>query len=146
MEEFFEKGTLPVDHILEGMRQGVREMRVFPVMCASALHNIGSDLILDLVVEDMPNPTERGEITAFVNGVEAHRPVAESDLPSAYVFKTTADPFAGRITYFRVDTGIVKNDANLQNVNKSSTERLAHLSIPVGKTLQPVTELQCGRI
>ncbi len=146
MEEFFEKGTLPVEYILEGMRQGVREMRVFPVMCASSSHNIGGDLLLDLIVEDMPNPTERGEITAFVNGVEAHRPIAESDLPSAYVFKTTADPFAGRISYFRVDTGIIKNDATLQNVNKNSAERLAHLSTPQGKTLLPVTELHAGDI
>jgi elongation factor G len=146
MEEFFEKGTLPVEHILEGLRQGVREMRIYPVMCASAFHNIGSDLILNLIVDDMPSPTERGEITAFVNGVEAHRKIVESDLPSAYVFKTTADPFAGRINYFKVDTGIVKNDANLQNVNKSTTERLAHLSSPHGKTLQPVTELHAGDI
>ena len=92
---------------------GVREMRIFPVMCASAIHNIGSDLIMNLIVEDMPNPTERGEITAFVNGTEATQ-IAESDLPSAYVFKTTADPFAGRITYFRVNTGIIKNDVTLQ--------------------------------
>ena len=146
MEEFFEKGTLPVEHILEGLRQGVREMRIFPVMCASAYHNIGSDLILNLIVDDMPSPTERGEITAFVNGVEAHRKIVESDLPSAYIFKTTADPFAGRINYFKVDTGIIKNDANLQNVNKSTTERLAHLSSPHGKTLQPVTELHAGDI
>jgi elongation factor G len=146
MEEFFEKGTLPVEHILDGLRTGVREMRIFPVMCASAYHNIGSDLILNLIVDDMPNPTERGEITAFVNGTEAHRKVAESDLPSAYVFKTTADPFAGRITYFRVDTGIVKNDATLQNENKGAPERLAHLSIPHGKTLVPITELHAGDI
>ncbi len=146
MEEFFEKGTLPVDHILDGMRTGVREMRIFPVMCASAYHNIGSDLIMNLIVEDMPNPTERGEITAFVNGTEAHRKVAESDLPSAYVFKTTADPFAGRITFFRVDTGIVKNDVTLLNENKQVPERLAHLSSPNGKTLVPVTELHAGDI
>jgi len=146
MEEFFEKGTLPVEHILDGMRTGVRELRIFPVMCAAANHNIGSDLILDLIVEDMPNPTERGEITAVVNGKEAHRPVAESDLCSAYVFKTTADPFAGRITFFRVDTGVIKNDANLVNVNKSAPERLAHLSSPNGKTLNPVTELHAGDI
>jgi elongation factor G len=146
MEEFFEKGTLPVEHILDGLRQGVREMRIFPVMCASAYHNIGSDLILNLIVDDMPSPTERGEITAYVNGVEAHRKIVESDLPSAYIFKTTADPFAGRINYFKVDTGIIKNDANLQNVNKSTTERLAHLSSPHGKTLQPVTELHAGDI
>jgi elongation factor G len=146
MEEFFEKGTLPVEHILDGMRTGIRELRIFPVMCAAANHNIGSDLILDLIVDDMPNPTERGEITAFVNGTEAHRPVAESGLASAYVFKTTADPFAGRINFFRVDTGIVKNDCNLQNVNKNSPERLAHLSSPNGKTLQPITELHAGDI
>jgi len=146
MEEFFEKGTLPVDHILDGMRTGIREMRIFPVMCAASNLNIGTDLILDLIVDDMPNPTERGEITAFVNGTEAHRPIAESGLASAYVFKTTADPFAGRINFFRVDTGIVKNDANLQNVNKNSTERLAHLSSPNGKTLQPITELHAGDI
>jgi elongation factor G len=146
MEEYFEKGTLPVEHILDGLRQGVREMRIFPVMCASAFHNIGSDLILNLIVDDMPSPTERGEITAFINGVEAHRKIVESDLPSAYVFKTTADPFAGRINYFKVDTGIIKNDVNLQNVNKSTTERLAHLSSPHGKTLQPVTELHAGDI
>ena len=146
MEEFFEKGTLPVEHILDGMRTGIRELRIFPVMCASASQNIGSDLILDLIVDDMPNPTERGDITAFVNGTEAHRPVAESGLASAYVFKTTADPFAGRINFFRVDTGIIKNDSNLQNVNKNSTERLAHLSSPNGKTLQPITELHAGDI
>jgi elongation factor G len=146
MEEFFEKGTLPVDHILDGMRTGIREMRIFPVMCAAANLNIGADLILDLIVDDMPNPTERGEITAFVNGTEAHRPIAESGLASAYVFKTTADPFAGRINFFRVDTGIIKNDASLQNVNKNSAERLAHLSSPNGKTLQPITELHAGDI
>jgi elongation factor G len=146
MEEFFEKGTLPVEHILDGLRTGVREMRIFPVMCASAYHNIGSDLILNLIVDDMPNPTERGEITAFVNGTEAHRKVAESDLPSAYVFKTTADPFAGRITFFRVDTGVIKNDVTLQNENKGAPERLAHLSSPHGKTLVPVTELHAGDI
>jgi elongation factor G len=146
LEEFFEKGTLPVDHILEGLRQGVRELRIFPVMCASAYHNVGSDLILNLIVDDMPSPTERGEITAFINGVEAHRKIVESDLPSAYVFKTTADPFAGRISYFKVDTGIIKNDANLQNVNKGTTERLAHLSSPHGKTMQPITELHAGDI
>src|SRR5581483_4485231 len=63
---------------------------------------------------------------------------------SAFVFKTTADPFAGRITYFKVVTGVVKNDANLVNVTRGTTERLAHISIPQGKTLQPVTELHAG--
>src|SRR4029079_10440780 len=61
-------------------------------------------------------------------------------------FKTTADPFAGRINFFKVFSGVVKNDANLQNIHRSTTERLAHLSSPQGKTLQPVTELSAGDI
>jgi len=133
LEEFFAEGTLPVDHILDGLKQGVRELRIFPVLCASGLHNIGADAILDFIIENLPAPTYR-EVPAGVNG------------PSAFVFKTTADPFAGRISFFKVVTGVIKNDANLQNVNKSSTERLAHLSSPHGKTLQPVTDLHAGDI
>jgi len=146
MEEFFDKGTLPVEHIADGLRQGVREMRIFPVMCASALHNIGSDQLLNFIMENLPAPAERGEVAAVVDGKESTRRVSETDPASLYVFKTTADPFAGRITYFKVLSGVVKNDANLQNLTRSSGERFAHLSIPEGKTLQPVTELHAGDI
>ncbi|HXK03199.1 MAG TPA: elongation factor G [Verrucomicrobiae bacterium] len=133
MEEFFAEGTLPADHIVDGLKQGIRELRIFPVLAASGLHNIGSDLILDLIVENLPAPTFR-ETPAGITG------------PSAFVFKTTADPFAGRISYFRVMTGTIKNDANLVSLNKSAPERLAHLSSPQGKTLNPVTELNTGDI
>jgi elongation factor G len=146
MEEFFDKGTLPAERIIEGLRQAVREMRIFPVMCASALHNIGSDQILNFAVENLPAPGERDPIAALVDGKETTRKVSESDPCSAYVFKTLADPFAGRITYFKIFSGVVKNDGNLQNVSRSASERLAHLSIPQGKTLQPVTELRAGDI
>ncbi|MBZ5617394.1 MAG: elongation factor G [Acidobacteriia bacterium] len=146
MEEFFDKGTLDAEQIIEGLKQGVRELRIFPVMCASALHNVGSDLILNFTVENLPAPHEREAVPATVNGAEATRKVATNDQPSLYVFKTTADPFAGRITFFKVFTGVVKNDANLQNVNRGASERLAHLSSPQGKTLQPVTEVNAGDI
>ncbi len=141
MEEFFDKGTLPAEHIIDGLRQGVREMRIFPVMCASSLHNIGVDLILDLIVEHFPAPAGREIATA-----DGTQKILDGGAASAYVFKTTADPFAGRITFFKVYTGVVKNDANLQNVTRSATERLAHISSPFGKTLQPVTELHAGDI
>jgi elongation factor G len=59
MEEFFENGTLPVDHIIDGLKQGVRELRIFPVMCASGLHNIGADQILNFIVDNLPAPNER---------------------------------------------------------------------------------------
>jgi elongation factor G len=146
MEEFFEKGTLPVEHIVDGLKQGVREMRIFPVMCASALHNVGTDLILNFIVENLPAPVDREAVPVLVNGSTngAARKIADNDQTALYVFKTTADPFAGRITFFKVMSGVVKNDANLFNVNRSGAERLAHLSSPQGKTLQPVTELHAG--
>jgi elongation factor G len=136
MEEFFDKGTLPAEHILDGLKQAVRELRIFPVLCASSVHNVGTDQILNFVVENLPAPTER----------ETEPKVKTAGHPSLFVFKTTADPFAGRITYFKVYTGVVKNDANLVNAARGATERLAHLSIPFGKTLQPVTELNAGDI
>jgi elongation factor G len=146
MEEFFDKGTLAPGQIAEGLKQGLREMRIFPVMCASAFHNVGSDLILNFIVDNLPAPVEREAIPATVNGAEATRKIAEDDQASLYVFKTTADPFAGRITFFKVITGVVKNDATLQNVTRSTAERLAHISSPMGKTLQPVTDLHAGDI
>jgi len=146
MEEFFEKGTLPVEHIMDGLRQAVREMRIFPVLCASALHNIGSEQILNFIVDNLPSPLERDEVTASADGKDDTRKISERDPCSLYVFKTTADPFAGRITYLKVFSGVVKNDANVQNLTRSSSERLAHLSVPQGKTLQPVTELHAGDI
>jgi elongation factor G len=133
MEEFFAEGTLPVEHIVDGLKQGIKELRIFPVLACSSSHNIATDTILDLIVEDFPSPTVH-EAAKGVNG------------PSAFVFKTTADPFAGRISYFRVMSGVVKNDANLVNINKSSAERLAHVSIPQGKTLNAVTDLNAGDI
>jgi len=145
MEEFFEKGTLPVEHIIDGVRQATQEMRIFPVLCASALHNIGSDLILNFITENLPAPSAR-EVAATVDGKEAPRKIASNGAASLFVFKTTADPFAGRITYFKVLSGVVKNDANLQNLTRSAAERLAHLGSPQGKTIQPVTELQAGDI
>ncbi len=145
MEEFFDKGTLAPEQIVDGLQQGVREMRIFPVMCTSALHNVGTDLILNFIAENLPAPVERG-VSAAVNGSEETRKISDADQPSLYVFKTTADPFAGRITFFKVYSGVVKTDANLQNVTRSAAERLAHLSSPQGKTLQPVTELHAGDI
>ena len=134
MEEFFAEGTLPVEHIVDGLKSGIRELRIFPVLCASGLHNIGSDRILDFISDILPAPTEREAPAEKISG------------PSAFVFKTTADPFAGRITYFKVISGSIKNDASLHNINKQAPERLAHLSVPQGKTLQPVTDLNAGDI
>jgi elongation factor G len=143
MEEFFETGTLPVEHLVDGLKGAIREMRMFPVLCASGLHNIGADLILDFIVDNLPAPAER-EAAILPEGSQK---IAESGHCSMFVFKTSADPFAGRISFFKVYGGVVKNDVTVQNLTRNNApERLAHLSIPFGKTLQPVTELHAGDI
>jgi len=146
MEEFFEKGTLPEEHIVTGLDEEMREDKLFPVLCMSGLHDVGSDRLLDLIVEAFPSPADRPPAKVTLNGSEIERKCSDSEPAAAFVFKTTADPFAGRITYFKVLSGVVKNDANLFNGAKGAQERLAHIGVPVGKTIQPVTELHAGDI
>jgi len=146
MEEFFEKGTLPEEHIVTGLDEEMREDKIFPVLCMSGLHDVGSDRLLDLIVEAFPSPADCPPTRVTLNGNEIERKCADSEPVAAYVFKTTADAFAGRITYFKVLSGIIRNDANLFNPNKATQERLAHIGVPLGKTIQPVTELHAGDI
>jgi elongation factor G len=146
LEEFFEKGTLPVERIQDGLRQAVRERRIYPVLCASALHNVGSDQIMNFAVENFPAPTEHEPLTGKINGNDVQRAIKDSEPVSAFVFKTVADPFAGRVTYFKVISGVVKNDGNLVNSRNGVAERLAHIGCLAGKTIQPVTDLKAGDI
>jgi elongation factor G len=146
MEEFFAEGTLPVDHIIQGLRDEIAEKRVFPVLCASALHNVGTDHILNFMVDFLPSPLSRGEVSGSVNGEGKRRKISDAEPVSAYVFKTVADPFAGRVTYFKVISGSVKNDANLSNSRAGGSERLSHIGALMGKTITPLTELHAGDI
>jgi elongation factor G len=146
LEEFFAEGTLPVDHIIDGLRQAVRDVRIYPVLCSSALHNAGSDLILNFITEYFPAPAERAPVTGNANGNEVKRQIKDSEPVSALVFKTVADPFAGRVSYLKVMSGVLKNDANLVNGRTGGNERLAHIGSLMGKTIQSLTELRAGDI
>ena len=146
LEEFFAEGTLPVEHIQDGLRQAIRELRMVPVLCSSAAHNVGSDLILNFIVEYFPAPVERSPVTGRLNGNEVQRHLKNSEPVSAFVFKTIADPFAGRVSYFKVMSGCLKNDANLLNSRGNGAERIAHIGSLMGKTIQPVPEIRAGDI
>jgi len=146
LEEFFEKGTLPVEHIHDGLRDAVRSLRMFPVMCAAGLHNVASDLVLNFINEYFPGPADRGPWTGTLNGAETERKVKDSDPLSMFVFKTVADPFAGRVSYFKVVSGVLKNDAGLVNARTGGAERLSHIGALMGKTIQPVTDIHAGDI
>jgi elongation factor G len=146
MEEFFASGTLPVEHMISGLQEAIRDRRIFPVLCASALQNLGADLILSFISESFPSPLQRPEIPATQNGQEVMKGIAPSEPPSVFVFKTSADPFAGRVSYFKVMSGTVKDDVYLTNMRSNTSERLAHIATPFGKSMQPITELRAGDI
>jgi len=146
MEQFFDKGTLEPEQIQTGLKQAIKERRIYPVLAASGLHNIGTDLLLNFMVDNLPAPTEHEPLVGTLNGQEVQRKIADNEPVSAFVFKTVADPFAGRVTYFKVISGVLKNDANLVNSRNGTAERLAHVGILMGKTITPVTEIKAGDI
>ena len=149
MEEFFEKGTIPEEDLVPALHEAIREDRIFPVLFTSGLGNIGVDELMDFIVDYTPSPLERepvrGAVTAG-NGEPPSRKVADSEPLSLFVFKTVSDPFAGRISYFKVVSGIVKNDATVQNFTRNTQEKLAHISCMQGKQAVAITELPAGDI
>src|SRR2546425_375718 len=148
MEEFFEKGTIPVEDLVPGLKQAVTERRLYPVVASAGLPNIGSDALVNLIVDYLPSPVERREVTGLdrEGGNPVKRKIADDQPVCAYVFKTVADAFAGRVTYFKVMSGVVKNEANLTNFNRGGVERLSHIAVIQGKTSSPVAELRAGDI
>jgi len=148
MEEFFDKGTIPEEHLTPALHNAIREDKIFPVLFASGLGNVSADRLMDFIVEFTPAATEhdviRGE--ASEKGEAPARKESDAEPVSVYVFKTVSDPFAGRISYFKVFSGVLKNDASLQNFSRGPSEKLAHISIMQGKTAVPVNELHAGDI
>jgi len=147
MEEFFSSGTLSEEKLIAGLHQAVRNHKLFPVLFAAGLGNVGTDAVLDFMVDYVPTAAERGTVQAVAasgNGEPVQRKVADSEPVSLYVFKTVSDPFSGRISYFKVFSGVLKNDASVQNFTRNSAEKFAHLSIMQGKTSVPVNQLHAG--
>jgi elongation factor G len=150
MEEFFEKGTLPVEDLRKGLRAAILAKKIFPVLASSALKNIGGESILNFIVELLPSPLDRGTVAAYTEkdrqGQSVTRKVSDAEPVSLFVFKTLADPFAGRISYFKVMSGTLKNDATLSNFTRGSQERLAHIQVMQGKTGAEVPQFSAGDI
>ena len=149
MSEFFDTGTIGEEHIVAGIHNAIREDRLFPVLFASGLGNIGSDEILDFMIDFVPTATERKTIAGVPASPDAEPPtraISPTAPLSLFVFKTVSDPFAGRISYFKVVSGVLKNDASVTNYARGTVEKFAHISAVLGKQLIPVTELSAGDI
>jgi len=146
MEEFFEQGTLPEEHMVAGLAEAIAKDKLFPVLCGSAYQNIGMDLLLSYLTDFCPSPLQHENVHMRKGEEQVDHPITDNDVPELFVFKTLADPFAGRVTYFKVFSGVVKNDDHLFNMRTGTDERLAHVAVPMGKQLVGIQELHAGDI
>jgi elongation factor G len=160
MEEFFKEGTIPELHLIAALHEAIREDRIFPVLYASGLRNVGTDHLLDFLKVYAPAPTEREPVAArgmqasAANGSGVGHPAVQEEIvmrrvddqePLAlYVYKTMTDPFAGRISFFKVISGLAKNETSVRNFTRQEPERLAHLCIMQGRKAVEVQELHAG--
>ena len=146
MEIFFESGEIPHDKMVAGLHRAFLERKIFPVVLASAIKAIGMRNILDAALELMPAASERGPRAGIVptTGANDQRLPSSGAPASAFVFKTIADPYAGRLSIFRVISGTLRGDTTLQNVGRGIPERLGTVNLLQGKQLVAVPELRAG--
>jgi elongation factor G len=162
MEEYFEKGTIPEEHLIAALHEAIREDRIFPVLFSSGLANMALDHMLDFIKVYAPAPIERAPIAVRNPSLEimvssdsasfeestgiSFRKIDDKEPAAVVVFKTMTDPFSGRITFFKVISGVVKNDVTLENYTRRSQERFSHLSVMQGRKAVEVPELHAGDI
>jgi elongation factor G len=147
LERYLEDEEIDHSEIVTVLKQGVTEGRIFPVTCGVATKNLGTNRLLEALVEDLPSPAMRGPIRALnADGEETEIPPDEDAELIAYVFKTVADPYAGRINLFRVLSGVIKSDSQVLNTTRKAKERVGPLSIPRGKEMEQASELGAGDI
>ena len=147
MERYLDGEEIDHEEIVAVLKRGVTAGRVFPVTCGVATRNLGTDRLLGALVEDLPSPAMRGPLAALAGEGEGIEVEPDDDAPLlAYVFKTLADPYAGRINLFRVFRGTIASDSQAVNASRHQKERIGQLAQPLGKELEPVAELGAGDI
>jgi len=148
MEKYLEDGEISAEDMKTGLKSGILSGAIVPVICGSALKHIGIAPLMDVIVRYLPSPVDRGPVFGLKPGTEE----AEERLPdegapfSAYVFKTIADPYAGRLTLFRVYSGTLKSDTPVYNSARKTTERFGNVFYLEGKTQKPAELLTPGDI
>ncbi|HEX7178060.1 MAG TPA: elongation factor G [Pyrinomonadaceae bacterium] len=151
MEKYFETDTLPEEDIVAGIPRAIAASRLCPVFAASSATLVGLQNVLDGIIDYAPAPNaheaEHGHTAAESDGGQpATRKYDAGEPFSAYVFRTVADPFAGRINVLKVVSGHVKSDATVQNTSRGTPERLGALHSMQGKQLDKIEEANAGDI
>ncbi|MEO7659244.1 MAG: elongation factor G, partial [Pyrinomonadaceae bacterium] len=150
MEKYFDNGTLPEEDVIPNLARAIAASKLCPVYAVSATNLIGLQILLDHLVEFAPNPAtheaEYGFTDNEMTGERVSRKYSNDEPFSAYVFRTIADPFAGRINVMKVVSGKISSDATVQNTTRDVPERLGALHLISGKTLDKVNEAATGDI
>jgi elongation factor G len=147
MERYLEGEEIDHDEIVTVLKRGVTDGKVFPVTCGVATKNLGTTRLLEALVEDLPSPAMRGPVAALDGeGEEIEIAPDEEGELVAYVFKTLADPYAGRLNLFRVYSGVLRGDSQVTNVTQRAKERIGQILIPRGKEHEQTDELGAGDI
>ena len=140
MEKYLESGEISTEELIQCLRKGVMERKLVPAVCGSSFRNIGIQPLLDLMVLCFPSPVERGAVQGKnpKTGDAVTREPKEDGPFSAFVFKTIADPFAGKLNLFRVYSGSVSADSTIYNSKKEEKERIGQIFFLEGKKQKPV--------
>ena len=146
MEKYFEEGSLSPEEIIRGLKAGVMEGSFVPVLAAAGSAEIGIAPLLDAMIGLLPSPAEAPVVTAQGAAGDEELTASDSGPLALYVWKTTADPFVGRQTYFRVYSGMVTSDSRLWNPTSSSEERFGTLHFPIGKDTIATKVVHAGDI
>jgi len=139
MNKYLETGELSAEELKAGLRKGVTSGSFIPIVCGSSIKGIGISMLLDLIVESFASPLDRAPVKGRKPGtdnVEERQP-SEDEPFSAIVFKTIADPYAGRLTLFRVFSGKLNSDTPVFNSSKKITEKFGNIFFLEGKSQKP---------
>jgi elongation factor G len=143
LERYLEGGEITRDEIVRALHEGIDDATLFPVLVGSATRLIGMDRLCDVITKAGPSPLDRPPIES----VEGETREAKPDAPmSALVFKTLTDPYVGKVSYFRVYSGVVKGDGSLHNTTRGKDERVGHLFTMRGKNQEQLNEAVAGDI
>ena len=151
VEKYLAEGDLAIEEIIDGLTLGTLERKFVPVLCGSAVNNIGPSLLLDAMLQYLPSPSDREKTHPIVGkdprtGEEIQRHVGPGDPFSAQVFKTTIDPFMGRMTYVRVLSGSLQADSGFFNSTRNIKEKGGHIFLPLGKKYSQIDKVSAGDI
>ena len=146
--KYLEGIVLTEEEIRKGLRAAVIKRKVVPILVGSATENAAINTVLDAVCKYLPSPKDMGNIT--VQNIQSKQEETISADPTgplaALVFKMSADPYVGKLTYFRVYSGTIQSDSHVWNAGKQTQERIGQLYMLRGKTQEPVSNLVAGDI